>query len=169
VQELLGKERELTSRGLSDIRWHFIGHLQSNKVKQLLPKVNVIHSVGSTGLAKEISKRAVTPVKVLLEVNLDAEESKSGFDPRDLPGALSEISGFKNLVVSGLMCIPSPSRLSLNEPFVRLRQLRDQNAELLGPGELSMGMSADFREALREGSHWIRIGTALFGPRVTEK
>lgn len=165
VQELLGKDRELSSRGISDIRWHFIGHLQSNKVKVLLPRVALIHSVDSIGLAREISKRAMRPMKILLEVNLDAEPSKSGFEPASLAEALKELSTFKNLAISGLMCIPSTNHESVRTPFARLRELRDANATLLGSGELSMGMSADYVEALQEGSRWIRIGTALFGPR----
>lgn len=165
VQELLEKDRQLSSRGIGDIRWHFIGHLQSNKVKALLPRVAIIHSVGSIGVAREISKRAIQPVKVLLEVNLDAEVSKSGFEPEKLNEVLQELSTLKNLAISGLMCIPSPSRQSVRSPFVRLRELREAHAAFLGPGELSMGMSADYPEALQEGSRWIRIGTALFGPR----
>jgi pyridoxal phosphate enzyme (YggS family) len=165
VQELLEKDRVLSSRGIGDIRWHFIGHLQSNKVKVLLPRVALIHSVDSIGVAREISKRALRPMKILLEVNLDAEPSKSGFEPASLTEALKELSMLNNLAISGLMCIPSPNHESVRTPFARLRELRDVNATLLGPGELSMGMSADYPEALQEGSRWIRIGTALFGPR----
>ncbi len=165
VQELLQKDAELKSRGITDIRWHFLGHLQTNKVKSLLPVVAFIHSVDSIKLAKEVAKRAVSPVDVFVEINVENEPTKSGFLPEQIGTALGEIAALPNLRVRGLMCIPSPEGGRSGLAFRQLKALRDQHRDLLGPGELSMGMSDDYELAAREGSSWVRVGTALFGPR----
>ncbi len=165
VQELLEKDRELKARGISDIRWHFLGHLQTNKVRQLIPVVHAIHSVDSLRLASEISKRAIGPVRVFIEVNVEGEPTKSGFNPGDLTEVLPQVAGLPHLEVRGLMCIPSREGGVSGRAFRELRSLRDVHRAHLGAGELSMGMSEDYEVALREGSSWIRIGTALFGPR----
>jgi PLP dependent protein len=165
VQEILAKHQTLSSRGITDIRWHFLGHLQTNKVKQLVPLNPVIHSLDSVRLAQEISKRATGRVQVLVEVNVESEPSKTGVLPGGLAELLSGVSGLAGLEVRGLMCIPSREGGRSGEAFRNLRALRDAHRERLGPGELSMGMSEDFEVASREGSSWVRVGTALFGPR----
>ncbi len=173
VQELLEKDAALRARGIEDIRWHFIGHLQTNKVKALLPAVSVVHSVGSLRLAREISKRWVASgragrLSVFLEVNIDEEPSKGGFAPAELPAALPELGDLPGLEWRGLMCIPSPQSGQSGEAFRRLVALERQ-CQPVTRGELSMGMSDDYLVALREGASatklWIRIGTALFGAR----
>ena len=173
VQEVLEKDAELRARGICDIRWHFIGRLQTNKVRQLLPVVSVVHVVSSEKLAREISRRWMAEgrdgtLPVFFEVNVDREESKGGFDPEALPGVAAVVRTLPGLEWRGLMCIPSPEGGRSGVSFRRLAEL----ARLLGSstaGELSMGMSEDYRAALREGAAapvlWVRIGTGIFGPR----
>ncbi len=165
VQELLAKDRELKERGISDLRWHFLGHLQTNKVRQLLPIVHAIHSVDSVRLAQEISKRATGPVRIFIEVNVEGESTKSGFNPQELTDVLPQIGTLPHVEVRGLMCIPSPEGGGSGRAFRELRALKELHRVHLGVGELSMGMSEDYGVAIREGSSWVRVGTALFGPR----
>lgn len=168
VQELSEKAALASGAGLTEIRWHFLGHLQTNKVKQLLPHVFMIHSVDSRRLAEEISKRATALGRrcpVLLEVNVDAQESKSGMAAGEVGDRLSEIASLPGIEIRGLMCIPSREGGLSGAAFRSLRALRDEHLSRLGPGELSMGMSEDYGVALREGATWVRVGTALFGPR----
>ena len=173
VQELLEKDARLRERGIEDIRWHFIGHLQSNKVKQLLPIVSVIHTVDSVKLANEISKRwhalgRAGPLPMFLEVNVDREESKAGFDPDSLLAALPELQALPGLDWRGLMCIPSPEGGVSGQSFRHLVELEGR-CRPMTQGELSMGMSEDYVVALREGEAaskvWVRIGTGIFGRR----
>ena len=170
VQEMAEKAALAASAGLVGIRWHFLWHLQTNKVKQLLGHVFMIHSVDSRRLAEEISKRAMAAglkVPVLIEVNVDAQESKSGVAPEGLGTLITEIASLPGIEIRGLMCIPSREGGLTGEAFRYLRALRDEYQTRLGPGELSMGMSEDYPVALREGATWVRVGTALFGPRNT--
>lgn len=169
VQEL-GEKAEAAKRdGLSGIRWHFIGHLQSNKVKTLLPYVSMIHGVGSLRLAEEISKRAegLFPAKsrripVLVEVNVDGQESKSGVQISELRDLASGLARLPNLDFKGLMCIPDPARAAgARDAF---RSLAALGADL-GLSELSMGMTSDFADAIAEGATLVRVGTAIFGER----
>jgi hypothetical protein len=183
VQELVAKAERLTGLGESrassssgetsrGIRWHLIGHLQTNKAKQVVPWVYRVHSVDSAKLATDLSRRqtALFPgrtLSVLLQVNIDGEESKSGVDLGDL-GQLSrlvhEIRALPGLSLDGLMCIPERSSAhgSGRSPFAKLRELAGE----LGVGpELSMGMSGDFEEAIAQGATAVRVGTALFGER----
>lgn len=163
VQELLGKSQAAIEQGLTEIRWHMIGHLQTNKVKQITGIVSMIHSVDSIKLAQEISKRAEHVLPVLLEINLDEEETKSGLTPSELPFIASEIALMRNLELRGLMCIPNPK--NTQDPFKRLATL-EQSLRPLTHGVLSMGMSDDFEEAILAGATHIRVGTALFGARL---
>ncbi len=168
VQELSEKASLAREAGFTEIRWHFLGHLQTNKVKQLLPLVFMIHSVDSSRLAEEISRRAVLAgahCPVLIEVNVDGEDTKSGVEAGELGQFLSGLAGLPGIEVRGLMCIPSREGGLTGAAFRRLRALRDEHRSRLGPGELSMGMSEDYPVALREGTTWVRVGTALFGPR----
>lgn len=171
VQELISKSEEIRKRGIADLQFHFIGHLQRNKVKQLLPHVSLIHSVDSHRLLEEIEKqaRAISwPGGVMIQVNVDAEETKGGFEPEDLPALASWVERTKpQVLLQGLMCIPDPNKDTI-AAFAKLRQLRDQYAVQLGGG-LSMGMSSDFLRAIEHGSTFVRIGSAIFGGRPVPK
>jgi pyridoxal phosphate enzyme (YggS family) len=149
---------------LPDLTWHFIGSLQTNKVKYLAGKVGWVHTVDRPELARELSRRWAAvgaSLKVLLEVNLGGEAQKGGCAPGDAPGLAALVRTLPALELRGLTCIPPPG----DDPrphFRALRALRDQ----LGLPELSMGMSADWPEALEEGATFIRVGTAIFGERA---
>jgi pyridoxal phosphate enzyme (YggS family) len=168
VQELVQKAEELERRGCQGIRWHMIGHLQTNKVKQVLPFVSAIPSVDSLKLAQEISKRAATlrqsKVPIFLEVNLEGESTKSGVAPSDVRAWVDRAAGFESLDLQGLMCIPRPVPGGLRGPFDELRRL-EESLRPLSKGQLSMGMSDDFELAIECGATHVRVGTALFGPR----
>ncbi len=154
------------------LRWHFIGHLQKNKIRATLPLFEMIHSVDSTELALQIdrvaSELALYP-RILLEVNTGGEASKIGFDPDRLTSEIEPLLALDRIQIEGLMTIPPP----VAEPedarpyFARLRTLRDQiESELhVRLPHLSMGMSGDFPVAVEEGATFVRVGTALFGPR----
>jgi hypothetical protein len=157
------------------ITWHFIGHLQGNKVKAVVGRVDWIHTVDSVKLAEKISRTAGEVgciQKVLIEVNLAAEPSKSGFTPAQLPSDLHRLAALPHLSWRGLMAIPPETTDGeSNRPyFRRLKSLLDecnQTGVLTEPlTELSMGMSQDFEVAIEEGATMVRIGTALFGPRT---
>lgn len=169
VQELVEKEAALPK----DIRWHFIGHLQSNKVKYIAPFVHLIHGVDSPGLLKEINKQGIKADRVincLLQVHIAVEETKFGFDANGLAG-LQGLDELKNVMITGLMGMASFSdniNLIKNE-FRGLRKLFNEyvpqqtnNCKLQ---TLSMGMSGDYKIALQEGSNMVRIGSLLFGKR----
>lgn len=151
-----------------DIRWHFIGGLQRNKARKVVADFGVIHSVDSLKLAQYLDRIAAEEGKrptVYLEVNVAAEESKGGFSEADLLAAAEELSGLRNLALVGLMAIPPEG--GGRRWFARTREWRDRLRERTGlelPG-LSMGMSADFEDAVLEGSTIVRVGSALFGNR----
>jgi pyridoxal phosphate enzyme (YggS family) len=165
VQELLKKKNALPG----DIRWHFIGNLQSNKVRQIVDFVDLIHSVHTLALADEISRRATAPVSVLLEVNISGEASKSGADLAEAPELLREIERTcPNVSVVGLMGMASyedePERT--RPQFRALRELRDSlQATYPKLVQLSMGMTNDYEIAIEEGSTVVRVGSAIFGER----
>jgi PLP dependent protein len=153
-------------------RWHFIGHLQSNKCRDAVELFEMIESVDSLALAQEINKRADQAAKtmsVLLEVNVAGEASKFGYQPERLLSDLKELNQLPRLEIKGLMAVPpwSPSAESSRPHFRRLRELRTRAEATLGAPlpHLSMGMSSDFEVALEEGATIIRLGTALFGER----
>jgi pyridoxal phosphate enzyme (YggS family) len=148
---------------LDGIRWHFIGGLQTNKVKYLAGRVAAIHTVDRLELAREISRRFAAKgatARVFLEVNVGGEATKSGCAPGDAPALAEAARALPALEVAGLMCIP-PAEADPRPHFRALRALRDA----LGLAELSMGMSADWRIAIEEGSTCVRVGTAIFGER----
>ena len=154
------------------LRWHFIGHLQSNKCRDAVQLFQMIESVDSLPLAQEINKRADEAAKtmpVLLEVNLAGEASKFGYRPEQLLAELKEINSLPRIEIHGLMTVPpwSPDAKNSRPHFRRLRELKTQCEEILGAPlpHLSMGMSGDFEVAIEEGATIVRIGTALFGPR----
>ena len=170
VQELLSKENDI-----SECHRHFIGHLQTNKVKDIINKVEMIHSVDSLKLAKEISKQAVKNQKtmnILLEVNIAGEESKWGFTVEETEQAVREIGKLPNLKIRGLMAIPPicndaeenrPYFEGMKKLFVDISTKNIDNSSM---DILSMGMSDDFDIAVSEGANLIRLGTALFGKRI---
>lgn len=154
------------------LRWHFIGHLQRNKVRKALPLFEVIHSVDSLRLAEQVEQVAgelgLFP-KIHLEVNLAGEASKHGFAPDDLRRALPGLLEMRRLEISGLMAIPpaGDDAAESRRWFAALRELRDCLVSDSGvplPG-LSMGMSSDYEVAIEEGATVVRVGSALFGVR----
>ena len=175
VQELKEKYELLPK----DIRWHYIGHLQSNKVKYIAPFVHLIHGVDSLSLLKEINKQGLKNNRVidcLLQIHIAKEETKFGLDSHELDAVLTaDLSALKNIRITGLMGMAS---LSTNMHLVRsefnyLKSLFDKYAQLpIAPDSnrdqlsiVSMGMSADYKIALEEGSNMVRIGSLLFGER----
>jgi pyridoxal phosphate enzyme (YggS family) len=172
VQELLSKRRDLSG---SDVRWHFIGHLQSNKVKNVAPWIHMIHAVDSTALAIEIDRRAAKSGRViecLLEVNTTGESTKFGVAPGDVTALVKSLASCDNISLGGLMTIgpflPDPE--GSRPMFRRLRELKDEIGSLAQGNvtmrHLSMGMTGDFEVAIDEGATLVRIGTAIFGPRA---
>lgn len=168
VQELTQKYEQLPK----DIRWHFIGHLQSNKVKYIAPFVHLIHGVDSLNLLKEINKQALKSSRVincLLQIHIAKEETKFGLDSMELETILSsDLSDLKNIRICGLMGMAS---FSDNIELVRteFKYLKSLFVKFNIPHStfniLSMGMSADYKIALEEGSNMVRIGSLLFGSR----
>lgn len=162
VQEWREKAEALAD--LPDLTWHFIGSLQTNKVKYLAGRVGMIHTVDRAELGREISKRwekAGARARVLVEVNLGGEASKGGCAEGAVPGLVELLRGLPAIEVVGLTCIPPPE----DDPrphFRTLRGLRDR----LGLRELSMGMSGDYPVAIEEGATLVRVGTAIFGERA---
>ena len=162
VQELVGKMDSLPD----DIRWHMIGHLQTNKVKYIVGRVYMIHSVDTLKLAKEISKEALkkdTVVKITVEINVADEDSKFGSTLMQGSELVSEISKLPGIEVAGLMCVaPYTEDPETNRGyFKQLRQL----AKSLSLKELSMGMSGDYEVAIEEGATFVRVGSSIFGAR----
>ena len=154
------------------LRWHFIGHLQSNKCREAVELFSMIQGVDSLALAREINKRADQAAKtmpVLLEVNVAGEASKFGYQPEALLAEWAELNALSRLEIHGLMTIPpyATDPEKARPHFRRLRELKGRCEELLGAPlpQLSMGMSGDFEVAIEEGATIVRIGTALFGKR----
>lgn len=166
AQELRAKGEALAD--LEDIRWHFIGHLQRNKVRQVAGRLAMLQTLDSPRLVEELGKRlSGEPLDVLLEVSLVGEASKSGCAPEELPALLDAARSEPALRVRGLMAIP-PWEAEPEEArryFVALRELRDRLGGAALLPELSMGMSGDFEVAVEEGATIVRVGTAIFGPR----
>lgn len=169
VQEFLSKDNLVNGATR-----HFIGHLQTNKVKDIIDKVDMIESVDSIKLAREISKQAQKKnitMDILLEVNIGGEESKWGFTPQNTEEAVREIAEFSNLRIKGLMTIPpiceqkEGNREFFRKMYKLFVDIRDKNIDNSSMEILSMGMSDDFAIAVEEGATLIRLGTALFGKR----
>jgi len=169
VQELVAKQEQLPK----DIRWHFIGHLQSNKVKLITPFVSLIQSVDSESLLKEINKQAEKnsrKIDCLLQVHIAKEETKFGLDENELDEII-RARGYKNICVKGLMGMASftdDEKIVRNE-FRLLKSLFDKYRHLQTNNDnlqtLSMGMSSDYKIAIEDGSNMVRIGSLLFGER----
>jgi pyridoxal phosphate enzyme (YggS family) len=168
VQEARAKIPELSS----NIRWHFVGHLQKNKVRHALPLFEMIHSVDSLALAQDMNRIAEEEglyPRVLLEMNVAGEGSKFGFGPDDLREQMEALLTLSRLSIEGLMCIPPLAVESEDSRkfFVQVRELRDSlekefNMKL---PQLSMGMTQDFPIGIEEGATLVRVGTAIFGER----
>ncbi len=170
VQEIVDKYPQLPD----DIRWHLIGHLQTNKVKYIIDKVCLIHSVDSYKLAEEISRQAVkhdTTAEILIEVNVAGEDSKFGVSPEDTADLVEKISHLPGIRIRGLMTVapyvdvPEENRAV----FCALRQLLvdidGKNIDNVSMDCLSMGMSGDYTVAVEEGATFVRVGTSIFGQR----
>lgn len=174
VQELVEKEEQLPK----DIEWHLIGHLQRNKVKYIVDKVAMIHSVDSLRLAEEISKEAVkknVDVNVLIEVNVAQEETKFGVTLEETETLIEQIAQLPNVFVKGLMTI-APYVIDMEENrelFRKLKQLavdiKAKNIDNVSMDVLSMGMTNDYPVAIEEGATMIRVGTGIFGQRDYSK
>ncbi len=169
VQEFLLKKDDIIP-----CHRHFIGHLQTNKVKDILPFAELIHSVDSVHLAKEISKQALKLNKtadILLEINIGGEESKSGFDPKNAEEAVREIAKLPSVKIKGLMAIPpvceepEQNRKYFSDMKKLFIDIRDKKIDNSSMEFLSMGMSDDYAVAISEGANLVRIGSALFGKR----
>ncbi|SLM47914.1 conserved protein of unknown function [Nitrospira japonica] len=171
LQEAIPKIQALRDEPL---RWHFIGHLQRRKVRDVVARFEVIHSVDTLELASEIDRRAQAAAirqDVLLEVNVAGESTKAGFSPHQLEEQFAQFSGLTHLRIRGLMTIPPP----VDDPeqarihFRTLRELAGRLSALAVPEvamtELSMGMSSDYEVAVEEGATLVRVGTAIFGRR----
>ena len=170
VQELTEKHDKLPS----DVKWHMIGHLQRNKVKYIVDKVDLIHSVDSVRLAETIEQEAVKKdviVPVLVEVNVAEEDSKFGLKVNEVLSIIEEISKFPHIRIKGLMTIaPYVENPEENRPvFARLRKLSvdiaEKNIDNVSVEILSMGMTNDYEVAIEEGATMVRVGTGIFGER----
>ena len=170
VQELMGKLDFFHTRG---VEVNLIGQLQTNKVKYIIGKVDMIQSVDRPALAQEIDRLAVRQglvQDVLIEVNIGGEAQKSGIAPEELPAFLEMVSAMNGIRVKGLMCIPPAVGEEGARPyFARMRELFEtlgsKSISNVSMEQLSMGMSGDYRAAIAEGATMIRVGTALFGAR----
>ncbi len=170
VQELMSKIDVIKG----DVNWHLIGSLQTNKVKYIIGKVKLIHSVDSVHLAEEISRRSLKSglvTDILLEVNAAGEESKHGFSPSELEETLNKIREFKGIRVKGLMTVapydenPDNNRVYFKKMRELFVDIKAKNCDNIDMTFLSMGMTNDYIEAIEEGADIVRIGTGIFGER----
>lgn len=170
VQELCDKIPQLPA----NLEWHLIGHLQRNKVKYIVDKVALIHSVDTVRLAKQISQEAIkagVTVQILLEVNVAREESKFGFMEKEVEEAVREIAAFPNIQIVGLMTIapfvadPEENRIYFKKLHQLCVDINKKNIDNIRMSELSMGMTGDYEVAIEEGATMVRVGTGIFGTR----
>lgn len=170
VQEILEKFPAMPA----DARFHMIGHLQRNKVRQVIDKAALIHSVDSLRLARQIEEESakigrITPI--LLEVNVAREESKFGFFTEEIERAAEEIAAFSHIVVKGFMTIapfvenPEENRKVFQDLYQLSVDITNKNIDNMSMGVLSMGMSGDYEVAIEEGATMVRVGTSIFGHR----
>lgn len=167
VQEALAKQAHLADLPLV---WHFIGPIQSNKTRDIARRFDWVHSVDRLRIAERLSDQRGAeqpPLNICLQVNVDRETSKSGVLPEQLPALAQQVAALPHLRLRGLMALPSAASNDRNRAaFATLAQLQQQlGASVPGLDTLSMGMSDDFDTAIAEGATFVRIGTALFGPR----
>lgn len=170
VQELLDKYDILDS----SCRWHLIGHLQTNKVKYIIDKVEMIHSVDSIELAKEINTRAAKigkKMNILVQVNVSGEESKFGISPQEVDEFIENVSKYGNISVKGMMTIapyaenPENVRDVFRKLYSIYIDIKKKKLDNISMEYLSMGMSNDFEVAIEEGANIVRVGTGIFGKR----
>lgn len=170
VQEAMEKIKEIGR----EVRWHMIGHLQKNKVKYIFDHFDMVHSVDSLSLAKEIDKSGEKHGRVmdiLVQVNISGEETKFGAEASETIKLIKEMAGYEHISIKGLMTMPpffgNPEEA--RPYFAKLRELRDEiekeGIERVSMKELSMGMSGDYEVAVEEGATMVRVGTAIFGER----
>jgi pyridoxal phosphate enzyme (YggS family) len=157
--------------GRDDLIWHFIGHLQSNKTRVVAENFQWVHTVDRLKIARRLSEQRpvdAADLNICIEVNIDAEESKSGASPADVQDLATEIAELPRLRLRGLMCLPAIREdfAEQHKPFAALRELLESlNSSGLRLDTLSMGMSADYAAAIHEGATIVRVGTAIFGER----
>jgi len=173
VQEAVQKQEELGAGSQElGIRWHLIGHLQRNKARVVAGRFDLVHSLDSLELARELDRRSTTPQRVLLQVNVAGEAQKSGCAPEQAPMLARQVAELEHLRLEGLMTLAplTDDEDVQRRTFRDLRVLRDRIKEEEGVWlpTLSMGMSGDYAPAVLEGATVIRLGTALFGPRGGE-
>lgn len=168
VQEALGKQAQL---GALQIRWHFIGPIQSNKTQAIASSFDWVHSVDRVKIARRLSDQRPAgkpPLNICLQVNISGEESKAGLEPQEVAAVADQVSTLPGICLRGLMAIPRPadSFEQQREPFGRMRELLE-SLRIDHPrlDTLSMGMSDDMEAAIAEGATMVRIGTAIFGQR----
>ncbi len=171
VQEFLSKYDSIPS----DVHWHLIGHLQTNKVKYIIPKVKLIHSVDTEKLALEInrkSKECNSPTDILIQVNIAEEDTKYGISPEKVVPLLSAIGSLPYIHVKGLMTIapymenPEDNRIYFKQMYDLFIDISNKNMNNIHMEFLSMGMTNDYAIAIEEGSNMVRIGTGIFGSRI---
>ncbi|MEZ4405968.1 MAG: YggS family pyridoxal phosphate-dependent enzyme [Polyangiales bacterium] len=168
VQELTAKRDALAD--LDGLRWHFIGHLQTNKARAIAPFVATVHTVDSPRLASELDRRVAAAgrvVDVFVQVNVGGESQKSGCAPAELPAVLDALAGCASLRLRGLMTVPphTDDPAGAAPYFAALRALRDANGGAARMPDLSMGMTHDLDVAVAQGATVVRVGTAIFGAR----
>ncbi|WP_138204411.1 YggS family pyridoxal phosphate-dependent enzyme [Haloimpatiens lingqiaonensis] len=169
VQELVDKYDKFHK----DVHWHLLGHLQTNKVKYIVGKVHLIHSLDSIKLLEEIEKRFKAKdaiANVLIQINIGKEESKTGIYLNELEEIMNKCEQCTNVKVKGLMCIIPKGTEEENRKYFRemndiFQELKGKNYKNISMNILSMGMSGDYKIALEEGSNMIRVGQGIFGPR----
>lgn len=173
VQELVAKADALADLG--ELRWHYIGQLQRNKARDVARLATSVHVVDRAALARALDRKASEAgrrLDVLLEVNLSGEPQKGGCAPAELGALLEDVASCEALTAVGLMTVPpfSEDPEASRAPFAALRALRDEHARSVPTlVHLSMGMSADFPVAIEEGATIVRVGTAIFGPRLARE
>jgi hypothetical protein len=170
IQEAVSKINQLTD--ITDLCWHFIGSIQSNKCRDIAHHFDWVHSVDRIKIARRLSEMRPldrAPLNVLLQVNLQGENTKSGVDPAALEDLAREVAAFPNIQLRGLMAIPEPEQAfdAQRQIFGSLRALQSLlNKKSFDLDVLSMGMTGDMRAAIAEGATHVRVGTAIFGPRA---
>lgn len=168
VQEALDK---ITAVGRDDVIWHFIGHLQANKTKSVAERFQWVHTIDRLKIARRLSEQRphyAGDLNVCIEVNIDAEDNKSGLAPTEVPELALAVASLPRLRLRGIMCLPAVREnfAEQRQPFARLRALMESlNKSGLQLDTLSMGMTADYAAAIREGATIVRVGTAIFGAR----
>ncbi len=170
LEGLLDKQENIQEK----VNWHFIGNLQTRKVKELIHKIDCLHSLDRMSLVKEVNKRASEPLKCFVQINVSGEESKSGITPEEADTFFEQLAEYENVHVIGLMTMApnTEDESEIRSVFRSLREVRDKITAKQLPyapcTQLSMGMSNDFMIAIEEGATHIRVGTALVGSESEE-